>query len=103
MNEYIYCIQPARLEMLSDGATPREAELVGMHFAYLETLLAAGTLILAGRTQDTGADSFGVIIFRSVDDEAARQVVARDPAVREGVFVVHLHPYKVALMESRGD
>lgn len=103
MNEYLYHIQPTRLAMLTEGAAPEEEELVSQHFAYLQGLLAQGKLILAGRTQHAGDDTFGVIIFRSESDEAARQIVENDPAVKGGVMRARLYPYRVALMEGRDD
>jgi uncharacterized protein YciI len=87
--------------MLSQGSTTQEDEIVGQHFAYLQSLMAAGTLILAGRTQTTDPDSFGIIIFRAKTDAAARAVVNADPAVKAGVFKARLFPYRVALIAEQ--
>lgn len=48
MNQYLYRIQPTRMEMLREGPTPQEEQLVSQHFNYLKALMAQGTLILAG-------------------------------------------------------
>lgn len=98
MNQYLYRIQPTRMEMLTEGPTPREQELVSQHFAYLEGLMAQGTLILAGRTQTTEEDGLGIVIFAAESDEAAQAIVDGDPAVANGVFKAKLFPYRVALI-----
>ncbi len=35
---------------------------------------------LAGRTTNTDASSFGVVIFEAKDEEAAREIMAKVPA-----------------------
>lgn len=99
--EFLYRIHPARADMLASGPTPAEEQAVDEHFAYLQTLLARGALILAGRTLTTDASTFGVVIFRAVDEAAARAVMAADPAVKGGVMIAELFPYRVALREGR--
>ncbi len=101
MNEYLYRIQPTRHTMLTDGPTPEEAELVGQHFAYLEGLTQQGVVVLAGRTLTTNTSSFGIVIFRAASDEAARTIMAADPAVAGGVMRARLFPFRVALL-NRG-
>jgi uncharacterized protein YciI len=101
MSEWLYRIQPARPEMLTAGPTEDEARLVGEHFAYLERLLAEGTVLLAGRTLNDDASTFGLVIYRAPDEAAARAVMEGDPAVRAGVMRAELFPYRVALM-ARG-
>ena len=98
--EFLYKIQPARLEMLTDGPTEQEADLVDQHFGYLQTLLKKDILILAGRTQNTDESSFGIVIFRAVSETKARKIIENDPAVKQGVMRAELFPYKVALMET---
>ena len=98
MNQYLYRIQPTRMEMLSEGATPHESELVSQHFQYLQGLMAQGKLILAGRTQTADPDGMGIIIFNAESDEAAQALVDSDPAVANGVFKAKLFPYRVALI-----
>ena len=87
--------------MLTEGPTPEEESVVGEHFAHLEDLTERGVLILAGRTLNTDESSFGIIIFRADSEEAARRIVADDPAVRGGVMRAELYPYRIALMEDQ--
>jgi uncharacterized protein YciI len=96
--QYLYKIQPVRPDMLTDGPTPEEERLADEHFEYLKGLAAQGVVILAGRTQNTDASSFGIIIFKAESDAAARALVANDPAVKHRVFRAELYPYRIALL-----
>jgi uncharacterized protein YciI len=84
--------------MLTDGPTADEARVIGDHFAYLQGLLAAGSLKLAGRATDAGERTFGIVVFEAVDSAAAAALMAADPSVREGVMAVELFPFRIALM-----
>ena len=95
--EFLYRIKPTRLGMLEDEGTPEEQRLVGEHFAYLQRLTASGVVTMAGRTQTTGPDSFGIITFEADDETAAQAVVDGDPAVAGGVFEAQLFPFRTAL------
>jgi uncharacterized protein YciI len=98
MTQYLYRIQPTRSDMLSNGSTPEEQAIVGQHFAYLQRLMGEGVVILAGRTLNTDETSFGIVIFNAESEEAAQQLVANDPAVKQGVMRAMLFPYRVALI-----
>ena len=50
------------------------------------------------RTVTPGDDAFGIVIFRTDDDEAARQVVDEDPAVAAGVMRAELFPFRLAML-----
>ena len=97
MSEFLYRIQPTRDDMLSGGPTPEEERIVGAHYHYLKRLTDLGVVILAGRTLNTDASSFGIVIFRADSEEAAQEIVANDPAVKGGVMRAELFPYRVAL------
>jgi uncharacterized protein YciI len=86
--------------MLTDGPTDEERRIVSEHFAYLEKLLAAGTLILVGRTTNSDDRTFGIAIFQAESDDAARAIMNSDPAVRHGVMRAELFPYRVALFNN---
>lgn len=98
MNQFAYLLRPLRPRMLADGPTEDEARLVGEHFAYLQGLLAAGSLKLAGRASDAGERTFGIVVFEAVDSAAAAALMAADPAVRGGVMAAELFPFRIALM-----
>ena len=95
MPEFLYRIQPTRPATLTDGPTPAESEVVAAHRAYLERMAAAGIVLLFGRTLTTDASTFGIVILRADSPEAARQIMADDPAVAARVMRGELFPFRV--------
>jgi uncharacterized protein YciI len=95
---FLYRIQPARPDMLSEGSTAEEKAVIAEHFAYLDGLTLSGTVQLAGRTLTTDYASFGIIIFSAASEEAARSIVRNDPAVRARVMRAELYPFRIALL-----
>ena len=100
MNQYLYFLKPTRLGMVAEGPTPKEAETVSRHYAYLEDLTEKGIMILVGRTQNSDESTFGIAIFEAEDESAARMIMEADPAVRAGVMCADLYPYQIALMRK---
>lgn len=96
MLQFLYKTTAARLEMVTEGPTEREATIVLRHFNYLKSLTDIGTVLLFGRTQNSGATTFGIAILRAESEDEARSIMNNDPAVKEGVMRVELYPYKVA-------
>lgn len=99
-SQWLYYLEPARLGMVTEGATPEESETVSRHFLYLKDLTEKGVMILMGRTQNNDENTFGIAIFEAEDEAAARQIMANDPAVLGGVMRATLYPYRVALMRK---
>lgn len=100
MNQWIYVLNVTRLEMLTEGATPEEDEIVGKHFAYLKGLTEKGVMLLMGRTLNNDETTFGIAIFEAANEAAARTIMENDPAVAGGVMTATLYPYRVALMRD---
>ena len=100
MEQWIYVLKPTRLEMVTEGSTSEEAEIVGRHFNYLKDLTEKGIMILMGRTQNNDESTFGIAIFEAEDEDAARAIMENDPAVKNDVMTASLYPYKVALMRG---
>ena len=100
MQQWIYVLKPTHLEMLTEGSTPEEDEIVERHFAYLGDLTEKGVMILVVRTQTADESTFGIAIFEADDEAAARTIMENDPAVKNGVMTATLYPYKVALMRK---
>ena len=100
---YLYRIQPTRHEMLTEGRTAEEAEIIGEHFTYLERLTRQGVAILVGRTLSTEQDSMGIVIFTARSDEEARALMEADPAVSKGVMSAKLFPFHIALQAAAND
>ncbi|MEJ0091293.1 MAG: YciI family protein [Limisphaerales bacterium] len=101
MPQFLYRLQPTRVEMLTAGPTDREAAIVGEHFEYLQKLVAEGVVFMAGRTQNIGERTFGIVIFGAPTETAAVELMQNDPAVKQGVMKAELFPYRVALWSSK--
>jgi uncharacterized protein YciI len=86
--------------MLTDGPTPREAEIISQNFNYLKELAVQDVVVLAGRTLNTDERCFGIVIFRANSEGAAREVMNNDPAVKQGVMRAELYPYRIAVMSN---
>jgi uncharacterized protein len=97
MQEFLYKLQLARGDMLRTGPTDSEQAVVGEHFAYLQDLNAQGVIILVGRTLNTDENTMGLTIFRAESEDAARQIMNGDPAVKKGVMTATLYPFRVVL------
>jgi uncharacterized protein YciI len=97
MPQFLYRIRPARPGFFN-GPTADEETAVGEHFTYLEDLTRRRIVLLAGRTLNEDPSTFGIVIFEASSDAAARDLMARDPAVRAGVFSAELFPFRIALV-----
>ena len=97
MNQFLYLLTPARLEMLMEGSTERETAIVAEHFAHLERLTEQGVALLMGRTQNNDERTFGIVIFQAETEAAARELMNSDPAVIHGVMRAELFPFRIGL------
>jgi|CZKI01.1.fsa_nt_gi uncharacterized protein YciI len=102
MQQFLYRIQPTRLEMLGAGPTAHEASIVGEHFRYLERLTASGVVLMAGRTLNSDERTFGIVVFSAPSEKEAEELMRSDPCVRHGVMRAELFPYRVALWSLKG-
>lgn len=92
---YVLALRPD----LQDASawTVKEEDAVARHYEYLERLLSAGTLILAGKTDGLDSKTFGLVIFEAGSEKDAHYIMEEDPAVKGGVMSAELHPYTIAL------
>ncbi len=93
MKEYLYLIHPYRHGFF-DAPTPEEEAVLDEHFAYLEKAAETGIVLLAGPCTD---DTFGLVVFRAENDEAANAFMLNDPSVKKNVMMAELHPFRVSL------
>ena len=93
MTEYLYLIHPYRHGFF-DSPTPQEQSVMEEHFQYLQRGLEQGTVILAGPCLD---DTFGLVILRAADEQAAQTFMLNDPSVVKNVMVAELHPLRISL------
>jgi uncharacterized protein len=98
--QYLYRIQPARAGFFA-APTPEESAAVDRHYEYLVDLTRHGGILLAGRTLNEDASSFGIVLFVAASDAAAHDLMRADPAVAAGVFKAELFPYRTALVSPR--
>ncbi len=95
--QFVYVLKVTRLGQLTGGPTAQEAAVVAEHFAYLQDLTQRGIAILVGRTQTADAETFGLVVFQAPSEEEARQLMANDPTVKNGVMTAKLYPFRIAL------
>ena len=98
MAEWVYFIHAPR-ENFGETMTDEEREVWGVHFERLQSLLAEGTLILAGPT--LGTVNTGITIFEAPDEAAARAIMEADPVIDGGYARGELRPMRVSLLRGR--
>jgi uncharacterized protein YciI len=90
---YLIMYKPPRASFAED-ATAEETAVIERHFEYLKNKLADGSLIMAGRTENR---SFGIAVIAADSEGMAKEIMANDPAVKEGLFSGELLPFRLAL------
>ncbi|MBN2550207.1 MAG: hypothetical protein JXB15_13675 [Anaerolineales bacterium] len=93
MPEYIYLIHPFRHEFF-EQPTPDEQAAMEAHFEYLQKAASEGVVLLAGPCLD---ETFGLVIFRAENEQAALSFMHNDPSVRCNVMMAELHPLRISL------
>lgn len=94
---FIYFIRSPK-ENFAENMTAEEAEIMGIHFAYLNEQMSNGRLILAG-PETTG--KFGICILNAESEDEARSIMMNDPAVKSGIVKPELFPFRVSLINSK--
>jgi len=74
------------------GGDPMNHPALKEHGRYILGLHVKGSLKLAGPFLDVTG---GAAAFQAADDEAAKAVVAADPAVTSGIFVAEVHSWRL--------
>lgn len=83
--------------------TEADRAAVGAHFNRLKAGVAAGQVLLAGRTEEPLDRTFGLIVFTAADETAARAYMNGDPCIVAGTMTGELHPYGLALMAKESE
>lgn len=83
--------------------TAADEAIVGEHFQRLIKYKNEGTVVLAGRTdyETNNPDMMGLVIFYAKDLKEARQFMIDDPAVKNKIMLVKVHPYSIALSKCQ--
>ena len=100
ISQFLYKIQPTRLELVTLGPTDEEASILSEHSKYLESLVNKGVVLVFGRTQNNDVSTFGIVIFQAESEDHARVIMNNDPAVKNGIMRAELFPYKIAGLSS---
>mgnify|MGYP001427444090 CR=1 FL=1 len=79
--------------------TEAERKLIQDHFIFLQQLGKDGTLILAGRTdyELNHDDLIGIALIKAASLEFATHLLMQDPAVKAGIQLATIHPFKMAI------
>jgi uncharacterized protein YciI len=101
VKQYIYVLKLIPHLLKESNWTDADNAVVGRHFAHLQSLLAEGILILAGKTEGLDEKTFGIVIFEAEDLESAQKQMTLDPAIQEEIMNATLFPYSVALMRGK--
>lgn len=81
-----------------DDASDLESGRVAQHADYIQSAIASGLIMLAGRTLD--ASPFGMIVLRTRGFDEAKAFVDNDPAVSYKLFTADLKPFRLSMMHS---
>lgn len=98
--QYVYVLKLATQFQQESAWTEAENVVISRHFERLTQAAKDGQLILAGRTLEPLAATFGLVIFEAESEPAARSFMQSDPAVQAGLMTATLHPYAVALQRK---
>jgi uncharacterized protein YciI len=98
--EFLYRLMPTRVEMLTEGPDGDESAVLERHAAYVADLARQGIVRLAGRTQTTDPNTFGIVVFWASDESEAGRIMNEDPAVKGAVMSAELFPFKTAFTGS---
>ncbi len=96
MQQFVYVLRLVPRLYSDDAWTKDDKEAVQRHFVRLQEAAKQKKVILAGRTSEEGAKTFGLVIFEARNEEEAIAFMKADPAVTAGVMTAELHPYRVA-------
>ena len=67
------------------------------HGKYMLSLYIKGSMKLAGPLTDNAG---GAVLLEVSDEADAKAIVANDPAVKSGIFVYEMHPWKLEPWEE---
>jgi uncharacterized protein YciI len=98
MSEWVYFLHPPREDFVAT-MTDEEGAVWQRHFEWLDSLFRQGSLVVVGATG--GKTNTGIGIIEASDEQAARAIVAEDPAASGGYARGELRPFEVGLMRGR--
>ena len=93
---YLVLIRPPRSDF-EENMTPEETKVIEEHFSYLQSLLKAKKLILAGPCID---GAFGIIVLNVKSYKEAEELINNDPSVRAKIMTPEIHPFRISLLKT---
>jgi uncharacterized protein YciI len=96
MLDYLYLIHPFR-HGFYNHPTGEEEAIMDEHYEFLKKGAQKGTVLLAGPCTD---DTFGLVIFRAENEQAANAFMFADPSVKKNVMVAELHPLRISIQSK---
>jgi uncharacterized protein YciI len=94
MAEYIYLTHPFRDDFFEQPTT-EENIIMEEHFEYLKLATENGIVVMAGPCLD---NTFGVVVFRAENEDAAQAFMYADPCVKQNIMMAELHPMRISLL-----
>ena len=98
MDQWIYFLHAPR-EDFAATMTDEETRVWAEHFERLKSLLADGTLIMAGPT--LGRLNTGIAVIEAPDEATAREIMEADPTITSGFATGELRGFRVSLLRGR--
>ena len=95
---FLMILRPVERLHTEAAWTESDNAAVYAHFTRLQEGVAAGTVILAGKTDEPLDKTLGLVIFSAADEAEARAFMEGDPSVAVGVMTAELRPYGLALL-----
>lgn len=99
MNQYLYTVEATRIGMLQETNEEEKAVLPD-HNAYVHQLIADKIVYFAGATTNRDSQHFGIVFFQAEDEDAAREIMQNDPAVKNRIMRGCLYPHRMSLWNA---
>lgn len=97
---YVYVLKLVPRLHDEQAWTETDKGTVGRHFQRLKDATAAGQVVFAGRTMESGDKTFGLVVFEADNEAAAKKFADEDPAVAGGAMTVTVHPFALVLQRK---
>ena len=98
MAEWIYFLHPPR-DDFAVSMSDDERSVFAAHRAYLEELMAQGSLLVAGPTG--GTVNTGITVFEAPDESSARAIMDADPAISSGIMRGEVRAFRATFLRGR--
>lgn len=98
-NGFLYTFVELKRPDLLSTTTDEEKKQFGAHANYIKGLTANGTVVFAGPCLDMKGPAVIVLDVRT--EQAARELMENDPAVKHGLMKANLHPVRLSFERWR--